>query len=221
MLGLNYPARELAVGAVSMPGRLFLRVGGAWFLVPRGTAQALARGYAQSARAPTVARGSVLATIGLNPARWLTSPRIVGATNLAGEDAVQSLARVDASRFLADARKLSQPLTSLTGAQLSDPLSLARISTGPHPRGWVMHVYTGAHDHILRRLALGVPVVISTPPAGNSFGRLELGTLTFTLALAQPNQPQTIAAPSNAQPLSQLGPALERLGLARGLAPRA
>jgi hypothetical protein len=214
-LALKQPARKLAVSAVSVHRRLFLALGGAWFLVPGGTAQALGRAYAQSGAAPT-ARRSALATIGLNPGRWLTSPTIAGSANVAGEDTVQILARVDASRFLADARRLSQTLTSPIGAQQSDPLSLARISTGSHPRDWVMHVYTGAHDHILRRLALGVAVVISTP-TGNSAGRLELGTLTFTLAVAQPNQPQTIAAPANTQPLSQLGPALERLGSGRAL----
>ncbi|MCW3027181.1 MAG: hypothetical protein JWN81_392 [Solirubrobacterales bacterium] len=223
-LGLNRRGRDFAVGAVSTRAQLFLQLGGAWFPVPPGTAQALASGYAQGGTAPTGSRSSALATIGMDPASWLTSPRLVGSANVAGEDTVQILARVDASRFLADAQKLSGALTPLTGAQLSDPLSLAHISTGPHPRGWVMQVSTGAHDHILRRLALGVPVVILTPTAGNPLagrgGRLELGTLTFTLAVAHPNQPQLIAAPGNTQPLSALGPAFERLSSGRGPVPR-
>jgi hypothetical protein len=221
-LGLNQTARELAVGAVSMQGRLFLALGGAWFLVPAGAAQALARGYAESGAAPTLSGGSALARIGVDAARWLTSPRIAGSVKLAGEDTIEILASVDASRFLADAQRLSQALTSPVGAQLSDPsdpLSLRRISNGPEPRGWTMHVYTGAHDHILRRLAMAVTVLISTPTSGNSSRTRELGTLSFTLAVARPNQPQAIAAPGSTRPLSRLGAALERLGLARGSPP--
>lgn len=221
-LGLNQTARELAVGAVSMQGRLFLALGGAWFLVSERAAQALARGYAQSGVAPTLSGGPAPAGIGVDAARWLTSPRIAGSVNVAGEDTIEILASVDASRFLADAQRLSQALTAPVGAQLSDPsdpLSLRRISNGPQPRGWTMRVYTGAHDHILRRLAMAVTVLISTPASGNSSGTRELGTLSFTLAVARPNQPQAIAAPGSTRPLSQLGAALERLGLVRGSPP--
>jgi hypothetical protein len=209
---LDRAARKLALGAVSTQGRLYLQLAGAWFLAPAGTAAALTRGYEQSAGAPGASAGSPLASIGVDPARWLTSPRVAGHARIGGEDTVHITAAVDAPRFIADARKLSQALISPVGAQLTDPLSLAHISTGLPTRDWVMHVYTGAHDHILRRLTLATAVVLSAPQTGNSIGRLKVGELTFALAIAKPNRPQTIAAPTRTRPPAQLGPALERLG---------
>jgi hypothetical protein len=81
-------------------------------------------------------------------------------------------------------------------------------------------LFTGVHDHLLRRLALTAELT-GRPEAGAASGAPTETTVAFELQFAQLNMPQRITPPSRALPPSALGPALERLGLARGLGPHA
>jgi hypothetical protein len=81
-------------------------------------------------------------------------------------------------------------------------------------------LFTGVHDHLLRRLALTAELT-GLPEAGAASGAPTETTVAFELQFAQLNMPQRITPPSRALPPSALGPALERLGLARGLGPHA
>jgi hypothetical protein len=211
--------QTLKVGATSTAHRLYLELGGASFLAPAAYMQALEEGYAQAGGGSSAAGGrSTFAGLGVDPGAWLTHPSIAGPVRLAGVDTVHIVAGLDAARFLADAERLSSAgaalgpgagmLTRERSAALSRSVRAARVD-----------VYTGARDHLLRRLSLSAAV----SPSGSAraaLGGLRDGTLTFVLALTGLNRPQAIAAPGNLQPLSRLGPALERLGVARGTSPR-
>jgi hypothetical protein len=217
-LALQSTGRTLSVGAVSTSRRLYVELGGVAFLAPAAAMQALEQGYAQaSGGASAGARQSTSAMLGIDPAAWLTHVSRSGSANLAGTDTVHLLAGLDMSRFLADAERLLSaggPLAAGQGAGLLTPARAEALSASV--RSARVDIYTGARDHLLRRLALSA-ALSTTPAARAALGGFVDGTLTFVLQFAQLGRPQTIAAPANPQPLSQLGPALERLGLTRGI----
>jgi hypothetical protein len=123
------------------------------------------------------------------------------------------------ARFLADAQKLSGAGGSLglgSGGQGSGLLSPAQVSAlASSVRSARVDVYTGTHDHLLRRLSLRV-AVSTTARARATLAGLRSATLSLVLQFADLNRPQRIAAPSNPQPVSELLPVLERLGLVKG-----
>ena len=73
-------------------------------------------------------------------------------------------------------------------------------------------VYTGESDHLLRKLAVTLDIA---PPSGAASGVSEV-KLDFSLTINDVNQPQTITAPQNAKPLSDLTGQLGGLGLSLG-----
>jgi hypothetical protein len=217
-LALQSTGRTLSVGAVSTAGRLYLELGGVAYLAPAAAVQALEEGYAQVNRgSSTGARRSTFATLGIDPAAWLTHSSRLGSAKIAGSDTVHLLAGLDTARFLADAERLSRAGGALAAGRGAGLLTPARVQAlSASIRSARVDIYTGARDHVLRRLALSA-AVSSTPAARAALGGLVHGTLTFVLQFAQLGRPQAIAAPANPRPLSQLEPALERAGLARGL----
>jgi hypothetical protein len=216
-LALQTRGRTFSSGAVSTAGRLYLELGGVAFLAPAAATQALEQGYAQASGGSfTRGRRSTSATVGIDPAAWLTHPSRSGSANTGGADTVHLLAGLDTARFLADAERLSSAGGALAVGQGAGLLTPARTEAlSASVRSARVDIYTGARDHLLRRLALSV-AVSSTAATRAALGGLAGGTLTFVLQFAQLGRPQAIAAPANPQPLSQLGPELQRLGLARG-----
>jgi hypothetical protein len=217
-LALETRGHTLSSRVVSTAGRLYLELGGVAFLAPAAAVHALEQGYAQ-ASGGSFKRGrqSTSATVGIDPGAWLTHASRSGSANLDGTDTVHLLAGLDTARFLADAERLASAGRALAGGQgaglLTPALSEARLASLRSAR---VDIYTGARDHLLRRLAVSA-AVSSTPAARPALGGLVDGTLTFVLQFAQLDRAQTIAAPADPQPLSRVGPELQRLGLARGL----
>jgi len=215
-LTLNTSGQTLKVGAISAAGELFLGFGGVSFRAPASTLRALEQGYAQASRSSSTGSQAAFATLGVDPGRWLTHPAIAGHVTLAGVDTIHIVAGLDLGRFLADAEKLSSAggVLGLGGAgQSTGPLSPSGLSALLGAvRSARIELFTGAQDHLLRRLALSAEVS-ATPSAGAAPGGLSGGRLSFVLQFTEVNRPQAISPPSAPQPLSQLGPLLRRLGL--------
>jgi hypothetical protein len=217
---LTAPGQTLNVGATSTGSQLFIELGGTPFQAPAATVQALEQGYAQASRASSSAKGrSTFSALGVDPGEWLTHPTIVASEQLAGEDTVHIAAGLNAPRFLSDASKLSSAGGALglgTAGQSPGSFSASEVAAIEGSlRSARVDVYTGAQDHLLRRLSLRVELA-TTPAARAALGGLRSATLALNLAFAQINKPQAIAAPANPQPISELLPVLERLGLVRG-----
>ncbi len=220
---LSGGGQTLHVGAISTGGQLYIVLGGTPFLAPASTVQALQQGYTQASRTAASSGGtSTFATLGVDPGEWLTQPSLAGNTQIAGSATVHIVAHLNAAHFFADASKLSGAGGALAqgasggAAGLFAPSQLAALRSSL--RSARVDVYTGAQDHLLRRLT--VRVTLAAPPGdASALGGLSAATLTLDLQLAQLNQPQTITAPANPQPISQLVPVLERLGLIKGPLP--
>jgi hypothetical protein len=217
---LEAAGERLRAGAVATAGRLYLELGGLAFLAPPASRLALEQGYAQAGAGRSArAAGSPLATLGIEPGAWLTHASIAGSARLGGEETVHIVAGLDAARFLADARRLAEAGGALAGrpASLLTPARAGALAASA--RAGRVDLYTGARDHLLRRLALRAAIEAGSPAQRTALGGLGEGTLTFTLALTELNRPQAIAPPLRPQPLSRLERLLERHGTATGLAP--
>jgi hypothetical protein len=214
-------ARTLQAGLTSTAGELFVELAGTQFLAPPATVQALQQGYAQaSGTASSSPGGSSLGRFGLDARAWLVHPTLARSARIEGAETTHILAGVNVARFLADTRTLSAAVAPLAlaagtpGSGLLSPALAAALSSSV--RSARANIYTGARDHLLRRLSLALAVV-PTARTGPSLGGLRRATLRILLQLSDLNQPQRILAPSSPQPSTKLLPALERLGL---IAPR-
>ncbi len=222
-LTLMSAGHTLRAGATSTSGQLFIELAGAAFRAPASIVQALQQGYAQATRTASSAAGrSTFAALGVNPGEWLVHPSIAGHLDIAGTETVHLTAALDVPRFLADVKKLSGARGALglgSGTPGLGLLSSAGISAlQSSVRSAKVDVYTGAHDHLLRRLSVS-GAISTTPQTRASLGGLGSAKLELVLQFAGLNEPQEIAPPSHPQPISQLLGALERLGSALGVTP--
>ncbi|MGA2319589.1 MAG: hypothetical protein ABSG95_02445 [Solirubrobacteraceae bacterium] len=217
-LGTATHALELRV--TSTAGELFVELAGTAFKAPAATVQALREGYAQATRRSSSAKAqSTFAALGVDPGEWMIDPAIAGTAEVAGAETVHLSSGLDVPRFFADLEKLwsAEGALGTAGSRGASGMpSQAQISAlAGSVRSARVDIYTGAHDHRLRRLSLRC-TLSTTPGARAALGGLRSGTLTLLLAFADLNRPQQISPPSNPQPVSELIGELERLGLLRG-----
>lgn len=182
-----------------------------------------AAAYAQSAKQAQAQQGSqgtssLFKRFGIDPSTWLTNVSNEGTTDVEGESTIHVHGDADTAQIVSDLQKISQATSGATSQQLTpDQLNQAKDAI----QNASIDVYSGTDDHLLRKLAVTLTVA---PPAsaGSTVSSIDL---TFSVTLTDVNQPQTISAPSNAKPLSDLlgqfglGGAIPGLGGAPSLAP--
>jgi hypothetical protein len=225
-LQLSAAGHPLQAGATSTGSALFVQLAGTWFSTPEKTYKALEQGYAQATKTASTAKArSTFSSLGIEPGRWLSDPTKVGNVTIAGEPTVHLVASVDIPAFLADVSKLSQaggalglgspvPGAGTEGGTISPTLitELAKSIKSAH-----VDVYTGQSDHLLRRLEVDA-TVMGTPQTQAMLGGLSTADVKVKLEFSDLNKPQTITAPSNPQPPSQLLPAVQQLvGVLQGV----
>jgi hypothetical protein len=114
-------------------------------------------------------------------------------------------------RFLSDVNRLLSKAKNLGGSTTqSVPQGLSPQVQSIIERSvkrTQVDVYTGSSDHTLRRLTLSVSLVVPKD-AQKAAGGLKSGELRFDLQIADLNSDQTINAPANPRPLTELQQAL-------------
>lgn len=217
-LGLTTAGHTALAGVTSTGDRFYLELGGAWFAAPESTVTALRQGYAQATRAAGSTRSrSTFSSLGIDPGSWLTHPVRVGTVQEGGVASAHLVAGLNVQRFLADAAKLSGAGGALglggsaQGAGLLSPAEIPALASSVGAAR--VDVYTGAEDHVLRRLSLSASIS-TTPAARAALGGLRTGTLQLQLRFSDLGRPQSIAPPSATLPLSELTDALRHSGLA-------
>jgi len=233
-LGVNAAGHTLNAGATSTGGQFFVALEGASFVAPQSTYRALQEGYAQASRTAGSAKSdSTFASLGIDPGGWLENPVRAGTAQVGGVQTVHVVANLNVGRFLADADRLSGAGGALgvtggaqggssgsgqngsAGQGIGGLFAPAQVSAlAASVRSARVDVYTGAGDHLLRRLTVSAALA-TTPQQRAALGGLRSATLALQLQFSDLNQPQQITAPSSPKPLSELLSELQQLGLIR------
>jgi hypothetical protein len=152
-----------------------------------------------------------LAQFGIDARSWLTGAKDEGSQTINGVDTDHVSAALDVGKFLDDLNTLVQKaggnigstppqLTPATKKQIQDVVNNPRFD-----------VYVGKNDHAIRRLSADLSFNVPSDKQAQVSG-LKNGTLSFSIDFSDVGKPQTITAPANAKPLSQLTSQLGGLG---------
>jgi hypothetical protein len=195
--------RALSVGftAIATGGRLLLELEGTRLQAPASALRALERGYSETlrARAGRTSR-QPLGALGIDPGGWLVSPTQAGTATIAGEPTLHVRASLDAPHFLTDARTLLASASSLELGRDGDSGGLSpalRSALSSSLRAGRVDVYTGAHDHRLRRLSVSATLLVGGH-ARRALGGVGAARLTLVLEFSDLDRPQRISAPGPA-----------------------
>ena len=147
-----------------------------------------------------------LSEFGIDPRSWLKDAKDEGDQKVAGAETKHVSAALDVGKFLDDLNRLVQKtggtarITASQRKQLEDSVKDPRFD-----------VYVGKDDNVIRRLSADLSFTIPSDKQAQ-VGGLKSGTLSFSIEFANVGKQQTITAPANAKPLSELTTQLGGLG---------
>ncbi|MGH2984344.1 MAG: hypothetical protein ACRDK5_08830 [Solirubrobacterales bacterium] len=146
-----------------------------------------------------------LNSLGIDPTNWLTDLSNEGTEDVDGTETVHISGQADVPRLVEDIKKIAQNAPNVgqqvTPQQLGQLDQLTSIIKSAD-----FDVYSGESDNLLRKLDANLEL---TPPAGTA-GSPDSVTLEVSLTISDVNEPQTISAPTGAQPLANL---LQQFGI--------
>jgi hypothetical protein len=215
-LKIGAQGNTFSAGAISTGDKGYLKLQGNTYEVSTQVFNAFKQGFQRSQTQQNGAKKNPsLATLGINPKDWLKSSENKGDEDVEGTTTIHIASGVDISKLLdgigqllSKAGQLNVPQTSrlpttLTAAQkkkvedaISDP---------------TFDVYTGKSDKIVRRIRVNLKFKVPQSAQQRANG-LSGGEITLDVKIADLNQPQTVNAPANAKPFSELSSALSGLG---------
>lgn len=188
----------LNLGLDRLAGQSYVGIEGTFYKLPANGSVLGLKLPTPSAAAGATGPSGIFGALGVDPASWISSPRDEGTVSIGGVDTEHLSAQLNVANILGSVTKLA---SGATGASSSLGSTLTLLQSAINTAK--IDVYTGTADHIVRRVHLAID--FSVPPlAAGAVGGLTGGSLDVDATLTDVNQPQTIAAPANAQPASGL-----------------
>jgi hypothetical protein len=174
---------------------------------------AVARINQQIKQAAGSSKKKGLSQFGINPRDWVTDASDEGTDKVAGVETDHVSAALDVGKFLDDVNTLVQKAGgSLPGGRTAPQLTPSEKKqiqdVVKNPR---FDVNVGQDDNVIRRLSADVSFRVPSDKQAQ-LGGLKSGTLSFSIEFADVGKPQTINAPANAKPLSELTTQLGGVG---------
>lgn len=159
----------------------------------------LQKAQQQSGQQNTASLSQFFKKYGIDPKTWLTNVNNEGTTDVEGTSTVHVHGDADVAKMVSDLQSASSkipnaPTQQLTPGQIDQLRQSIKTAT--------VDVYSGESDHIIRKA--DVTLEVAPPASASSSSGVSSAKLTFSFTLSDVNQPQTIAAPSNPQPIAQL-----------------
>jgi hypothetical protein len=205
--------QNLEAGVTSTGDRGFVSFSGTDYEVTGPIWKQFTASYEQ---AGSKGSGTSLATLGIDPRKWLTNAKNAGDAKVGDTDTVKITGDVDVPKLLDDVNTALAKLRTLGG---SSAASLPEQLTAEQKQEAVdamkdlsVEIYTGAEDKILRRMVVAMKI---ETPAGSSTGK-QSADVKLDLQLLDLNEGQEINAPENPKPFSALASQLNSLGLNLG-----
>jgi hypothetical protein len=210
--GAGSPSISFEGGLIATKTAAFVEYQGQAYQVPSALYQRFAAAYQQQANLGQSAQQSSNASsffkrLGIDPSTWLTNLSNDGDTDVGGVSTIHISGDADVGKIVTDIAKVAKSFPGAT-AQVPSSAQLKQVEGAVKTAH--IDVYTGADDHLLRKLAVSLDIA---PPAGSTSSGVSSVSLNFSITLTDVNQQQTITAPSNAKPLSDLTGQLGALGL--------
>jgi hypothetical protein len=209
---LDGGGQSFKAGITSTGDKGFVSYAGTDYAVSGPVFQQLKAQYEQSAKqAQSQNGGQSLASLGIDPRRWLTNARNAGEAKVGDTDTVKITGDVDVPKLLDDVNTALQKLRALGGAQaqsLPDQLSESdKKQAADAVKDLGVEIYTGADDKIMRRMLVAMKLV-----APDESGSAQPADVKLDLQLLDLNEDQEIKAPENTKPFDQLMRKLGGLG---------
>jgi ribosomal protein L12E/L44/L45/RPP1/RPP2 len=199
----------ITAGLTSTSDRLFVKLGGTAYEVPATLLSQLKQSYKQQSQQKSGSNG--LSSLGIHPMNWLKDPTVVGTESVGGVDTEHVSAQLDVNALLDDVDGLLAkfhdkiPAGAAGAGQIPDKLPAdTRQKIVSAVKSAKVDVWTGKDDKTLRKLALALSI---EPTSGS----LKSATVDLSVEIDDLNAPQTIEAPSDVHPLTEL------LGQVQGL----
>ena len=148
-----------------------------------------------------------LATLGIDPRKWLTNARNEGEAKVGDEDTIRITGDVDVPKLLDDVARVHERGGSDPAAPRAlSPEQRARIEQAV--KAMNVEIFTGAEDKILRRIVLDADVV--APEGEDGFDSADV---RLDYSISELNEDQQISAPSDPKPFDDLARQLQALNL--------
>jgi hypothetical protein len=200
--------QSLKAGLASTGDKGFVNFNGTEYAVSDQIFQQFKTGYEQAQKQGSGQQnGASLATLGIDPRRWLTNPKNEGEAKVGDTDTIKITGGVDIDKLLDDVNTALDKARALGvqgTEQLPEKLTDAQKQQAAQAiKNLGVEIYTGKDDSTLRRMVVNMDV--------NSGG--ESGKLSLDFNLLDLNEDQDIKEPSGAKPFDQLLGQLGGLGL--------
>lgn len=165
-----------------------------------------------SGAASTSKGQSTLSSLGIHPLNWLKNPTIVGTETVGGVTTTHIHAQVDVAALIPDLNALLAKTAKTAGTtKLPSSISSAtRAKIAAAFENPSVDTWTGRDDKALRKLTLHLTVPVSGQTS-SLLGGLHSAGIAFTIQYSDLNQPQTITAPANVHPYSELAAKVQGL----------
>lgn len=200
--------QNISAGVVSTGDKGFVKFQGQSYAVTDSIFAEFKKGFEQAQAQADKQKGQSLATLGIDPRRWLTNPKNAGEAKVGDTDVIRITGDVDVGKLLDDVNTALSKARSL-GVQGSSSLP-SKLTPEQKKQAedaikkLSVEIYTGKEDRILRRMV----VDLVADAQGQS------ANVKLDLQLTDVNEDQTIEEPSGAKPFDQL---LSQLGGLGGL----
>ena len=201
--------QSMSGGITTMPEAGYVTLGDETYELAGPVYEQFKAGYEQSAKESSNEQDQSLASLGIDPRRWLTNAQNAGESKVGDTETIKITGDVDVPKLLDDVNGALEKVRALgvQGAdQIPDKLTDAeKRQTAEAIDDLSVEIHTGADDRILRRIVVTMGI---TPPEGA--GSVDV---RFDLQLQEVNEEQTIEAPDDAKSFQDLLGQLEGLGL--------
>ena len=195
-------------GATSTGDKGFVSFQGTEYVLSDQVFRQLKAGYEEAQKQGTDESQS-FASLGMDPRKWLTDPKIDGDAKVGDDDTTKISGGVDVGKLLDDVNNALEKASSLglgnTGQvpeKLTEEQKNQVIAAVKDPR---VEIYTGKDDQILRKMVVNLGI--------DDQQSATTGTVAFDLSILNLNEDQEITAPDDAKPFDELLGQLGSLGL--------
>jgi hypothetical protein len=204
--------QTFSAGLISTGDRAFVNFQGTNYEVDGATMSQLTQAAAQG----NAGGSKSLKQFGVDPLAWTKDASVEGESDVAGVETKHVSTGIDVEKLFQDLNKIVERAGGAVGQSAPQQLTpkvidqIKKIVKDPK-----LDVYVGKDDGKIRRFALSLDFQVPEDQQQQARG-IKGGNLTLSVEFAGVGEPQTIQAPANAKPISDLAKQLQGLGGALG-----